>query len=119
MRFVRRGRWEGVRFQPFLRHRVLDEPYWFHCELKEPVDYLMRSERTNWRELGDFDTYPNLRSFVAQQIERKYGTRDLVRASEIYLRDHVLPFLQPYDEQRYYAYPTGVSELGRAEESGR
>lgn len=114
MRFIRRGRWEGVRCQPFLHHVRLEEPHWFHCELKDPVDYLMRSERTNWRELGDFARYPDLATFLRERIVERYGTDDLAHAADLYLRDHVLPYLEPYDEERYYPYPTGVLRLHEA-----
>ena len=60
MRFQRLGRWEGVRFQRYLNHVRIEEPYWFHCTFKSDMSLFFRSERTNWREVGDFDKYPTL-----------------------------------------------------------
>jgi len=111
-RFRRHGRWEATSI-PRLLHLLsikLDHPLWMHCNIKSELSYLYRSERTNWRELGDFTTYPTLHSFVQAQCMEKYGTADLDEAGKIFLRDRVLPFLQEYDPDKYYPYPKLVFE---------
>jgi hypothetical protein len=81
-----------------------------HCNIKSRLNYLYRSERTNWRELGDFATYPTLHSYVQTQCIQKYGTEDLNEAAEIFMRERVEPFLQEYDPDQYYPYPRLVAE---------
>lgn len=111
-RFQRLGRWEGVRFNRILTriNRTLDRPLWMHCNLKSSRSYLYRSERTNWRELGDFTRYPSLESYLREVIQQKYGTQDIDEAAELYLQRSVYPFLQAYDTEKYYPYPRLVRE---------
>jgi len=111
-RFRRHGRWEATSF-PGLLHLLsikLDHPLWMHCNIKSQLSYLYRSERTNWRQLGDFTTYPTLHSYVRAQCMEKYSTADLGEAGKIFLRDRVYPFLQQYDPDKYYPYPKLVFE---------
>lgn len=111
-RFQRLGRWEGVRFQRILnRIKIqLDHPLWMHCNIKSNRSYLFRSERTNWRELGNYKRYPSLETYVRDVIQEKYGTDDVDEAAEIHFRNYVFPYLQPYDSQKYYPYPRLVRE---------
>jgi glycosyltransferase involved in cell wall biosynthesis len=111
-RFQRLGRYEGVRFQRILnRIKVdLDHPLWMHCNIKSSRSYLFRSERTNWRELGDYVRYPILETYVQEAIQRKYGTDDIDEAAQIYFQEYIYPFLQPYDPEKYCRYPKLVQE---------
>jgi len=107
MKFQRNGRWEGIRFQRYLKRIKLDIPYWLHCEFKsDKIDYLFRSERTNWRELGDFKTYPTLASYVDHIIEDKYNTTDHAKAADIYFNAEIAPVLMEYKEVDFYPYPS-------------
>jgi hypothetical protein len=74
------------------------------------MNYFFRSERTNWREFGDFKRFGTLRSYIESIIEEKYGTSDLAEAASIYMQRHVLPYLEPYDPKKYYPYPALVAE---------
>jgi glycosyltransferase involved in cell wall biosynthesis len=111
-RFQRLGRWEGVRFQRVINklRTESDRPLWMHCNLKSSLSYLYRSERTNWREQGNFARYPSLESYVREILPQKYGTDDIDEAAERYLQENVYPFLQPYDLNKYYPYPRLVRE---------
>jgi glycosyltransferase involved in cell wall biosynthesis len=112
-KFKRLGRWEGVVFQRFL-HLIrieLDKPLWMHCTLKTERGYLFRSERTNWRELGDFKKFPTLESYVLNIIQEKYNTSDIDEAAEIFMHFNVYPFLTKYDPNKYYPYPNLVKKL--------
>lgn len=106
MRFSRLGRGEGIRYSRVLRHVKITQPYWFHCTIKDDLSILHRSERTNWRELGDYDTYPTLASYLEKIIPEKYGTTDYAEAAREYIERDVLPYLQPYDPEQYYSYPS-------------
>lgn len=105
MRFQRLGRWEGVRFQKFLRKIQIPKPHWFHCQWKSDMDLFYRSERTNWREYGDFTSYPTLQHWMNKIIKEKYGTFNIDRACEIYIKNDIEPFLMKYDEKKYFPYP--------------
>jgi glycosyltransferase involved in cell wall biosynthesis len=111
-RFRRLGRWEATSFPRMLQllSTELDHPLWMHCNIKSELNYLYRSERTNWRELGDFKTYPTLDSYVQVQCIEKYGTADLNEAARKFLGERVYPFLQEYDPEKYYPYPRLVLE---------
>lgn len=110
--FRRLGRGEGVRFQRVIRRLKTNmvSPLWMHCNLKSDRSYLFRSERTNWRELGNFQRYPTLEVYVREVIPRKYGTQDVDEAAEIYMRKNIYPFLQVYEPEMYFPYPTLVQE---------
>jgi glycosyltransferase involved in cell wall biosynthesis len=111
MKFVRLGRWEGLTYQRFLRRVRLQNPYWMHCELKTTdLDFLLRSERTNWRERGDFETFPTLQSYLESVIQQKYDTNDLELAAQRYLERDMFPYLVKYEPERYYPYPELVLE---------
>ena len=111
-RFRRMGRWEGVRFHMlYLAGSVRwAKPLWMHCDLKSDMSHFFRSERTNWRQLGDFERFPTLRSYIESIVEEKYGTRDLDEAAGLYMERHVLPYLERYDPEKYYPYPSLVLE---------
>ena len=105
MRFQRNGRWEGVRFQKHLKHQKLTTPYWFHCTFKEDMDLFFRSERTNWRERGEYDKYPTLKSYILSIIAEKYGTSDITEACSRFMSKVIFPNIVSYDEQAWYPYP--------------
>ena len=111
-RFRPYGRWEATSFPRLIQllSIKLDHPLWMHCNLKSDLSYLYRSERTNWEELGDFESYPTLDSYVRAQSIEKYGTADLNEAARIFMQERVYPFLQNYDPDRYYPYPKLVLE---------
>lgn len=111
-KFKRVGRWEATSFSRVLHllHIKLDYPLWMHCNIKSDLNYLYRSERTNWRENGDFEKYPTLEMYVREKIVEKYNTDDLETAAQIYLEQKFLPFLQEYDPEKYYPYPQLVRE---------
>jgi glycosyltransferase involved in cell wall biosynthesis len=114
MRFVRRGKWEGVHYpkalRRLIRHLTWANPVWMHCNIKSDSNYFFRSERTNWRELGDFSKYPSLTSYVSEVANRKYGTSDLHDAASAYVAKHVLPQLEPYNPDLHYPYPSFVRQ---------
>ncbi len=111
-RFQRVGRWEATSFNRFVRFRriKLHHPLWMHCNIKSNIDYLYRSERTNWRELGDFKTYPSLERYLKKNLIEKYATHDLDVAAEKYMQTNIYPFLKDYDPDQYYPYPTLVEK---------
>lgn len=111
-RFQRRGRWEATSFHRFLRLRrlELDRPLWMHCNLKSDMSYLHRSERTNWRELGDFKRYPTLEAYVRAVIPTKYQTEDQEEAALRFMQKNFFPFLCKYQPEELYPYPKAVKE---------
>lgn len=114
MKFQRRGRWEGVRFQPLIRRFDHPRLVCMHVNLKSDLNFFFRSERTNWRQLGDFKRYPTLQSYIEDIIFEKYGTRDVNEAAAIYMQKHLLPYLMPYDPEKYYPYPPLIEKQMRA-----
>ncbi|GAI37359.1 unnamed protein product, partial [marine sediment metagenome] len=84
-----------------------------HCEIKSVMDYFYRSERTNWREHGDFNKYPTLDSYVRSIIKGKYGTDDIEKACDIYMQKDFYPYLEKYDPEKYYPYPKLIEEQMR------
>ena len=105
MRFQRLGRWEGIRFQKYLKHVQIEKPYWFHCQFKSEMSLFFRSERTNWRECGDFDQYPTLESYIRDIIPEKYGTSDMEGACQIFIEREIKPSIREYNPEEYYPYP--------------
>ncbi|MCB9855466.1 MAG: glycosyltransferase [Phycisphaerales bacterium] len=114
-RFQRRGRWEATRYHLAYRGlaRIWPNPVWMHCTIKPDIHHFVRSERTNWREQGDFQRFPTLRDYIASIIGEKYGTTDMDAAARIYMERHIFPYLIPYDESQHGAYPAIVRELMR------
>lgn len=110
LKFCRLGRWEGVRFQKRLRHEGIDIPYWFHCSFRTKDALLVRFFRTRWREHGDFNKYPTLHDYVVDQAPVVFGTEDLHEAAERHYAQNLLPYLQRYDPEEYYAYPRMIAD---------
>lgn len=110
MRFQRRGRWEGVRWQNMLKKIEWQKPLWMHCSLKSDMNFFLRSERTNWRENGDFKKYPSIEAYIAESIEERYGTIDFHEAAKRYVHEHVLPHLTTYNEEKFGPYPDFVKK---------
>jgi glycosyltransferase involved in cell wall biosynthesis len=108
--FVRRGRRETVRFRHFLKLIRWPHPVWMHCNIKSDMNHFFRSERPDWRQLADFERYPTLDKYIESIVEEKYGTTDLDEAARLYMERHVLPYLEPYDAEKYYPYPALLLE---------
>lgn len=111
-RFQRCGRWEGVRFKRFYDMTALrwPRPVWMHCNLKPDMHHFIRSERTNWRQHGDFKTFPTLKSYVEHVAPSAYGTDDWEKAAEMYMQQRVYPYLEKYDPVKYHPYPSAVED---------
>lgn len=105
LKFKRLGRWEGVAFKRFYKRLNINNIFYCHCSFKRDMDHFFRSERTNWRELGDFKKYPTLRSYIESIIEKKYDTNDLEVACTKYIEKHIKPFLMPYNTDIFLDYP--------------
>jgi len=110
--FQRLRRWESIRFHRLYQAATVhwDKPLWMHCDLKSDMSCFFRSERTNWREFGDFKRYPTLRSYIESIVQEKYGTSDFTKAAGLYMQRHVLPNLKLYDPQKCFPYPALVLE---------
>ena len=116
MKFARiEQRWEGVAGQDELASLTLDRPYWMHCDFKRPLDCLFRSERTNWREHGDFHTYPRLEDYVRAVVPGKYGTPDLEEAAAVYMAREFDPWVRPYDPETMPPYPETIVRAATGE----
>jgi len=111
--FVRRKRRETARFRRLMKVIHWPTPVWMHCNIKSDMNHFFRSERPDWRQLGDFGKFPSLQSYIESIVEDKYGTRDLDEAAALYMQRSVLPWLEPYDEKKFGPYPTLVRELMR------
>jgi hypothetical protein len=72
--------------------------YIAHYELKSDIDFFLRSERTNWREQGDFSVYNNLYSYIADKYS--LSTQDeLDFLAENYVRREIYPALELVDDR--------------------
>lgn len=112
MRFERQGRWEGVNLpRRGVRFHNYPLAHWMHCDVKSSHNHFMRSERTNWRELGDFETYPTLSSYIEAVIAEKYGTDDFDTACAVYIDQMLRKDSEPYDPARFGDYPALVQLL--------
>jgi hypothetical protein len=110
-RFIRIGRMEGARFNRRLRKIHWPTPIWMHCDVKSDDNYFRRSERTNWREQGDYKRYPTLDSFLQAVAPKKYGTTNLEESRRIYMRTCCLPDLVPYEPEKLYPYPGLLAQV--------
>lgn len=110
LEFARLGRWEGARVPEGALTIEWKNPTWFHCSIKSERNMFFRSERTNWRELGDFDRYPNLVDYLQEVCRDRYGTDSIDAAIERFMQEIFLPSIERYDPERWYAYPETLQE---------
>ena len=114
MRFQRIGRWEGVVLPKRIsRTTFLNKPLWLHCDIKSETSYFRRSERTNWRELGNFDKYPKLDDYIQASILPATGARTIKEAAKAYVGNSVLPYMKQYDPDKYLPLPSLVERMAK------
>jgi glycosyltransferase involved in cell wall biosynthesis len=108
--FVRRGKRETTRWLGAMKPMTWPDPLWMHCTIKSDLNFFRRSERTAWRKLGDYATFPTLDSYIRSVIADKYGTTRVEEAAALYMQRNVLPHLEPFAARSVYPYPRFVSE---------
>jgi len=108
--FVRRGRRETTRWLGGMQASTWPQPVWMHCTIKSDLNLFRRSERTNWRQLGDYTRFPTLEHYIHSIVSDRYGTSDLAEAGRSYMQRHILPHLERYEERGRYPYPRLVAE---------
>jgi len=111
LKFTRIGRWEHIPYNRFYIKIDTKRPYIFHLTLNDDKNLFYRSERTNWRELGDFTKYPTLEDYIQKYVLPTKYNCSLEEAIQRYINKDVLPFLQKYDESKYYPYPNKIKRL--------
>lgn len=111
LKFKRIGRWEHIPYNRIYIKKDAGKPSFFHLTMKSDLDTFKRSERTNWRERGEFKLYPTLDDYINNYVlPEKYKTT-LEIAINQYITSDLLPYLQTYDEKRYYKYPKRLKRL--------
>jgi len=115
LKFKRLGRWEGVPYIKFYRRITISRPYFFHCTIKSDKDLFYRTERTNWRELGDYKAYPTLEMYIDNYVLKKVKM-NLEEAIQEYIDNSVMPSLEIYDENKYFPYTKAIKRLIENEE---
>jgi len=108
--FVRRGRRETTRLLGLMQSSTWPQPIWMHCTIKSDLNLFRRSERANWRQLGDYARFPTLEHYIRSIVRERYGTNDLAEASRTYMQRHVLPHLERYEARGRHPYPQLVAE---------
>ncbi len=108
--FVRRGRRETTRLLGAMQAVTWPQPIWMHCTIKSDLNLFRRSERTNWRQLGDYRRFPTLDEYIHSILQQKYATSDLEEAARLYMQRQVLPHLERYEQRGTHPYPKLVAE---------
>jgi len=110
--FGRFGRREYGVFQNILRKIVYKRIHLMHCDIKSPLNFFLRSERTNWREVGNYKKYPTLLSYMKAIIYEKYSTKNFREALEIFAKKEILNeknYIE-YDPEKYQPYPKLIKD---------
>ena len=110
LQFKRLGRWEGTPYLKLYRKIKISQPYFFHCTIKTDKDLFYRTERTNWRELGNYNKYPTLESYIFKYVLKKMDM-SLEEAIKEYIDKSVLPSLEKYDENKFLPYPKSIKKV--------
>jgi len=108
LKFSRLGRTEGVSNLNQYERRRVDRIYWVHVTLREDYDLFMRSLRTDWRELGDFVTYPTLERYLYDHVLPNVYKCSLPEAVGRYVDSNIKPVLMPYDEGAFGPLPLRI-----------
>ena len=109
--FQRIGRWEHIPYNRLYWKKNIKGVSFFHLTLNSDATLFRRSERTNWREEGDFETYPTLDDYIINYVlPIKYQTT-LADAIKRYITSDVIPYLQQYNEKIYYRYPKTLRRI--------
>ncbi len=108
---TRSGRMRELRYPFYYKRIFLWTPTTFHMwGFDSPEVMLERKYLEKWRLIGDFDTYPTLKSFMKAGILDDYGTDSIEKASALYLRERFKNHVK-YDEERYGEYPELLEPL--------
>lgn len=110
--FARFGRREYGAYQSFMKNIEIKTIHLMHCTIKSNLNYFLRSERSNWREVGNYKKYPTLISYIKAIIKEKYNTTSIKEAFEIFLKNEIYKkeFYIKYDPEKYLPYPRLISE---------
>ena len=79
--------------------------------LKNKVEIrLSHNWRRDWRELGDYASYPDLMSYVNKVcLPKEYGPNvTLIEAANIFFNDNIAPRLKPFDMNGKWPLPSKV-----------
>jgi glycosyltransferase involved in cell wall biosynthesis len=110
--FSRFGRREYGAFQIFMKKFVINKIHFMHCTIKSDLSHFLRSERSNWREYGNFKKYPNLLSYIKDIMKEKYNTTSIKEAYKIFLKNEIYNknhYIE-YDPDKYLPYPSLITE---------
>ena len=109
LKFKRLGRWEGVPGVRWYRKIFISQPYWFEVTLRTARSLLFRQARTDWRETGDYERYPEIDDYVERVfLPHHYPGLDVESAAELYVNEEVMPHIKPYNEARFYPLPARI-----------
>jgi glycosyltransferase involved in cell wall biosynthesis len=109
LKFIRQGRTEGVANQTLYKQIFIEQPYWLHITLKTDKDLFFRSERTNWRQLGNYESYPTLESYIRENVlTNKYSHLTLEGAILKYKAEEVMPYLKEYSQEENYPFTGSI-----------
>lgn len=110
--FSRFGRREYVAFQNLFNKFKLKTVFWMHSNIKSGLNYFLRSERTNWRKIGNYKKYPTLISYIKDIIKEKYHTNNFQEAKRKYLKTIIYnpEYYIGYDEDKFLPYPSLIKE---------
>ncbi len=110
--FTRFGRREYGTFQHLMKNVIIKKFFWMHCNIKSDLNYFLRSERSNWREQGNFKKFPTLKSYIMSLIEEKYNTSDFKESCEKFVKEMIYKkeYYIKYDPKKYLPYPKLIRE---------
>lgn len=110
--FSRFGRREYGSFQIFMKNIVIKTIYFMHCTIKSDLFYFLRSERSNWREVGNYRKFPTLISYIKSIIKEKYNTTNIKDAFQKFLKNEIYNknnYIK-YDPNKLLPYPKLISK---------
>jgi glycosyltransferase involved in cell wall biosynthesis len=109
--FKRVGRWEHIPYNRFYWKKNTKGVSFFHLTLNSDTTLFRRSERTNWREHGDFEKYPILDEYIKKYVLPIKYQMTLEKAINNYVENDILPYIQNYDETKYHRYPKSLRRI--------
>jgi hypothetical protein len=113
LQFKKESKMEILKAPKYYKVMRIKEFYIFHLRTVKSAKYLLfRRFWDDWKELADFERFPNLQTYVEYRILKDWGIKDINNA----LKFNLVEFfskqrpLSPYDQKRFGEYPDLLKE---------
>jgi len=103
--FVHPHKYEAIKSPKYYKVLIVPEIYSFHFDIKSSYRMLLRNYWIDWMEMKDYETFPDLESFVTYKIKQENKYDCIEAAAKNYVVEYCKKLI-PFDKNKYGDYPS-------------